>query len=110
VFSIVLLALLFIYTFRLQQDNTVMQGHYQALQTSYTDLQVVHEVTLQENSSLEAQLSDLWVDYAWLNAVYNDLAAAYTGLEARFNELAGNYLGLENQYNSLEKEYMSQRS
>jgi hypothetical protein len=105
VFSILLLMVIFIYTFKLQQDRDALQAHYTDLQTNFTNLQVAHEVTLQEKTELKTQLDDLWVDYDYLNTVYNDLSKAYVDLETRFNSLAQAYLDLDARYNSLQQDY-----
>lgn len=105
VFSILLLAVLLIYTFKLQQHHNTLQGLYDTLRTSYTELQISHEVTVEEKAQLKTRLDDLWIDYDYLNTAYNDLATAYIDIESRFNGLALEYINLDSQYNSLLQEY-----
>lgn len=94
VLAVILLAALFVYTYKLQQDYNTLQTSYDALQASYTDQQIAYEAAVQEKDALQAQLDDMWVDYEYLNNAYKNLTAAYNDLEARFNTMALTYIAV----------------
>lgn len=108
-----------LYAYKAEENNSLIRGHYNILQTSFSSLQAVHEETVKEIARLEARLEELRVDYSFLPTIYKGLTKAhldreagliipeldYDTLDTEFRSLLEDYGNLQGQYSALNSEY-----